>query len=95
MASFDGTVSVWREAAGGGGWTCTANLEGHENEVKSLAWSPDGRLLASCGRDKTVWIWDSSLDDDEFECVAVLADHTQDVKQLKWHPSDIVIPPSI
>lgn len=86
-ASFDGTVVVW-EAQGSSMtvWEQIATLEGHENEVKSVDWSCDGRWLATCGRDKKVWIWEI-ISGAEFECVAILDGHTQDVKFVKWHPT--------
>jgi WD40 repeat protein len=71
VASFDGSVSIWEDFSTepdstvqshySNGWECTAQLEGHENEVKDVVWNSTGTLLATCGRDKSVWIWECFL----------------------------------
>ena len=90
-ASFDGTVGIWESnSRNKNNWDQIASLEGHENEVKSVAWSKSGIFLATCGRDKRVWIWER-LHEAEFECVTILEGHTQDVKFVKWHPTDNIL----
>ncbi|KAF2480063.1 cytosolic iron-sulfur protein assembly protein 1 [Neohortaea acidophila] len=71
-------------------WRFAVILDGHESEIKSLAFSPVAPLLATSSRDKSVWIWEE-LDDDNFETVAVLQDHEGDVKCVAWHPSEALL----
>jgi len=92
--AFDGLISVWKfsmdsdEDASSAGWECISTLEGHENEVKCVQWSGDGKLLASCSRDKSIWIWLYDAVSEEFECISVLNGHTQDVKHIEWLHDD-------
>lgn len=68
-------------------WRLEVILDGHDSEIKSLAFCPTAPLLATCSRDKSVWIWEE-LDGDNFETVAVLQDHEGDVKCVAWHPGE-------
>lgn len=36
----------------------TGDLQGHSDEIWTLALSPDGRLLASGGKDRRIGVWD-------------------------------------
>lgn len=70
-------------------WEFTLVLEGHDSEIKSVAFSPGGQYLATCSRDKSVWIWEDvgvTEADDEWETVAVLNEHEGDVKAVAWCP---------
>lgn len=96
-ASFDSTIVVYaketQEVEGRmtNVWEIAATLEGHENEVKSIAWSPDDSVLASCSRDKSIWLWEVPTSDDneiyeDWDCLSVMNGHTQDVKFICFAP---------
>ena len=53
--SFDLTVKVWDAASGQESLT----LRGHTKPPRSVAWSPDGKRLASSSFDGTIKIWDA------------------------------------
>jgi len=64
------------------GLTLRRILRGHTNRLKRIAWSPDGRFLASGSYDRTIRIWDVARG----ECKAVLEGHEDDVNCVAWSP---------
>jgi WD40 repeat protein len=59
-----------------------AHLEGHQGRVYGVAWSPDGRFLASASSDHTIRIWDAR----SWEFVRVLTMHRRSVYAVAWSP---------
>src|SRR5262249_49037990 len=58
-----------------------ARFPGHEALINAAAFSPDGRLLASCGKDRTIRLWEI----DGGAC-RVLRGHTDEVFAVAFHP---------
>jgi Tol biopolymer transport system component len=64
------------------GGALRAICTGHENGVTVVAYSPDGRRLASGSVDETVRVWDA----DSGRELACLSGHEQEVRTLSWSP---------
>jgi WD40 repeat protein/tRNA A-37 threonylcarbamoyl transferase component Bud32 len=79
-AGFDLTVKVWDLATG----RVLLSLEGHEDTVNGLAFSPDGRL-ASASSDRTVKIWDPIAG----RLLATLVGHDAAVRSLAFSPNGL------
>ena len=56
---------------------------GHVGSVWDVQFSPDGRLIMSCGGDRTVRLWDHSSD----TVVGPFRGHTAAVRAGRFHPS--------
>ncbi|KAJ2548593.1 hypothetical protein EV175_004769, partial [Coemansia sp. RSA 1933] len=59
------------------------SLKGHKDEVWYVAFSPDGRYLASASCDKTCILWSTS----DYSIVRTLVGHEGEVSYLAWSPN--------
>ncbi len=60
VSSKDRTIRIWDDARG----TVIHILRGHSGDILNVAWSPDGRFLASSGWDR-MFVWDAVLGTDD------------------------------
>jgi platelet-activating factor acetylhydrolase IB subunit alpha len=74
-------VRVWDFT---GGYECVRTLKGHEHNVTSVQWMPNGDHLLSAGRDKTIKIWDMQTG----YCVKTLLGHNDWVRMIRVHRPD-------
>jgi WD40 repeat protein/serine/threonine protein kinase len=74
----DNGVRLWDLDTG----ALRAELRGHRNRVMSVAFSPDGRRIASASQDQTVRVWDAA----DGRPIATLQGHTSAVGQALFSP---------
>jgi WD40 repeat protein len=79
-AGKGGVVQRW--ALAGGDPASLTELVGHKRYVGALAWSPDGRTLASGSSDHTIRLWRD-------DAVQVLIGHENVVLALAWAPDGL------
>lgn len=58
-------------------------LRGHKGEIGRIAWSPDGRMLASGSKDKTIRLWNAETGD----CLQTFEGHEGAVWSVAFHPT--------
>ncbi|MCD4785543.1 MAG: protein kinase [Candidatus Eremiobacteraeota bacterium] len=63
-------------------WKCLRTLKGHSSDVNSVAFSPDGKYMASGSNDKTIKMWNK----DTGKCLRTLKGHSSDINSVKFSP---------
>jgi WD40 repeat protein len=94
--SFDNTIRLWQdetENIGEGERNLspirnTLSFIGHGNWVWGIAYSPDGKILASGSSDRTVKLWDISTGN----CLTTLQGHTDIVHTVAFSPIPLTSP---
>jgi WD40 repeat protein len=76
------TIYVWDNNNGEILSYLRGHEQGHFNNIKSVAYSPDGALLASGAHDGTIHLWDTST----WKSIKKLANHRGHVEGIAWSP---------
>ncbi|WP_228059432.1 WD40 domain-containing protein [Plectonema radiosum] len=77
-SSDDHTVQLWDAQTG----NSLKVLQGHTAPIWSIAWHPDGQILASGSDDQTIRLWDVNTGN----CVSIFPDHTHAVSAVSFSP---------
>ena len=59
-----------------------SEFHGHKEAIYTVAWSPDGRMLASAGNEKTILVWDA----EDGRLAHSLTGHQDSINAVAWSP---------
>ncbi len=76
--STDQTIRLWNAQTG----DCLSTLTGHQAAIQTLAFSPDGSLLASGSADQTIRLWDVNSG----SLVKTLTGHSKELRSVAFSP---------
>ena len=82
-ASLDCTSKIWNAGSG----QCLLTLEGHEAEVMSIAFSPDGASVVTASFDETAKIWSTASG----ECLLTFYGHADFVLSAAFSPDGTLV----
>ena len=71
-------VQVWESMTG----QIRKQYAGHADTVRVISWSPDGRRIASAGKDGNVHVWDASTGKRQF----IYDEHKGELRAIAWSP---------
>jgi len=60
--------------------TLLQKLTGHESEVDSVAFTPDGKIIVSGCKDKTIKLWDAQA----YKLLRTVTGHTGRIESLEF-----------
>ncbi len=69
-------VYIWNQRTG----KLLTVLEGHSADVRTVAWSPDGRIIATGSLDTTIRLWDAK----SYKLLRVFRGHQRGINDLRW-----------
>lgn len=76
LAGSTNIVQLWNSRTG----QVLKTMEGHTGVIRSIAFTSDGKILASADDDRTIRLWDVNTG----QCVSMLRGHTSGIKSMAF-----------